>query len=34
MTSSICRFSHQRMSQDFVGGFIYVLMWSYVGFCR
>ncbi len=33
MTPSISRFSHRRMSQDLVGGFIYVFMWSYVGFC-
>ena len=31
MTSSIRRFSHQRMLRDLVGGFIYVFMWSYVG---
>ena len=34
MTSSIRRFSHWRMSRDLIGGFIYVFMWSYVGFCR
>ena len=34
MTFSICRFSHQRMLQDLVGGFTYVFMWSYVGFCQ
>jgi hypothetical protein len=34
MTSSIHRFSHRWMSRDLVGGFIYVFMWSYVGFCR
>ena len=34
MTFSIRRFSHRRMSRDYlVGGFIYVFMWSYVGFC-
>ncbi len=33
MTSSIRRFSHWRMSRNLVGGFIYVFMWSYVGFC-
>jgi hypothetical protein len=33
MTFSIHRFSHWRMSQDLGGDFIYVFMWSYVGFC-
>ncbi len=33
MTSSIRRFSHWQMLRDLVGGFIYVFMWSYVGFC-
>ncbi len=33
MTFSICRFSHQRMLQDLVGGFTYVFLWSYIGFC-
>ena len=33
MTSSIRRLSHRWMSRDLVGGFIYVFMWSYIGFC-